>query len=289
VSRLGPQADVFSLGAVLYCLLSPQPPYAGLRPDEVPHAVSHGAYCPLDKSAPGTPADLAALVHKAMDPEPAGRYANAGELAEDVQRFLDDQPLRGVRTSWRRRVQKWVRKNPTATGAALGVALVALIALVRAGAAAIQEAGRDRRLQALAGQIKDQNARSRQALFALREREVAAVGLEKSEIAARLRDLRREIETRHHVLAGAYWAAVVAGGDADQEARRRLIEDYMNHVEFCLDLGDVETAAALASVFTLRVRGEPLFPRIPDQRRLEGIYRRLGGPPKPVEVGPGAD
>jgi hypothetical protein len=63
----------------------------------------------------------------------------------------------------------------------------------------------------------------------------------------------------------------------------------MNHVEFCLDLGDVETAAALASVFTLRVRGEPLFPRIPDQRRLEGIYRRLGGPPKPVEVGPGAD
>jgi hypothetical protein len=61
----------------------------------------------LDRLNPAVPRDLVTVVHKAIEPDPARRYAAAGELAADLRRFLDDQPVRARRVSGVERLARW--------------------------------------------------------------------------------------------------------------------------------------------------------------------------------------
>src|SRR5262249_14742659 len=60
---------------------------------------------------PALPAELETIVLKAMAKEPAERYATAGELADDLRRFLEDRPIRARRPSLWQKVKKWARRN----------------------------------------------------------------------------------------------------------------------------------------------------------------------------------
>ncbi|HEY2515313.1 MAG TPA: serine/threonine-protein kinase, partial [Polyangiaceae bacterium] len=81
------RADVYSLGALLYHLLTGVPPYAALRSGDVLDKVRLEAPRPAESLEPGLPPDLAAVIRKAMARAPADRYATAGEVAEDLRRF----------------------------------------------------------------------------------------------------------------------------------------------------------------------------------------------------------
>ena len=70
------------------------------------------------------PRDLETIVHKAIDRDPAHRYATAGELAADLQRFLDDEPIRARRTSTTERLARWSRHHPGIAGLAAALMLV---------------------------------------------------------------------------------------------------------------------------------------------------------------------
>ena len=95
---------MYSLGLTLYELLAPRPAFGERDRNKLIRQVCHDeARATLD-DRPGIPRDLETIVHKAIEKEPTRRYPTAGELAADLQRFLDDQPIRARRASTAERV-----------------------------------------------------------------------------------------------------------------------------------------------------------------------------------------
>lgn len=88
------RADVYALGAVLYNLLAGAPPFQGESSSALLAQVRREAPAPLRERAAEAPPDLVAIADKAMAREPGQRYSNAGELAEDLRRFLAGRLVR---------------------------------------------------------------------------------------------------------------------------------------------------------------------------------------------------
>src|SRR5262249_23766862 len=74
------------------------------------------------------PADLQTIVLKAMEKEPARRYGTAQEMADDLQRFLEDRPIRARRPALWRRVAKWAHRHAKLVAAAAALTVIALTA-----------------------------------------------------------------------------------------------------------------------------------------------------------------
>jgi serine/threonine-protein kinase len=119
--RLGPRSDVYSLGATLYYLLTGRPPLAGPAADVIPR-VQKGDFHPPQQVAPDLDRALEAICLKAMALKPTDRYASPKALAEDLERWMADEPVTAYREPLSHRVRRWGRRNRTAvTGAAVAV------------------------------------------------------------------------------------------------------------------------------------------------------------------------
>ncbi len=123
--RLGRQSDVYSLGAVLYCLLTGKPPQAGDVVD-VLRAVQTGDLRPPRALDPTIDRALEAVCLKAMALEPADRYATPRALAGDVERWMADERVTAWREPVSRRARRWGRRNRAAVSALAAAVLVAL-------------------------------------------------------------------------------------------------------------------------------------------------------------------
>jgi tetratricopeptide (TPR) repeat protein len=128
VHEVGPLADVYALGAVLYTLLCNRPPFSGAV-GEVLKMVQTEEPTPPRKLVPSLHLDLETICQKAMAREPAARYASAAALAEDLERFAAGEAILARRQSWLARSRRWVRRNHVAVGS--------LAALVAGGIAAL--------------------------------------------------------------------------------------------------------------------------------------------------------
>jgi serine/threonine protein kinase/WD40 repeat protein len=128
------QSDVYSLGVTLYELLTLRPAFADADRGRLIARVTHDDPPRPRRLEPRLPRDLETIVLKAMAREPAARYASAGDLAEDLRRFLADRPIRARRTRWLERTWRWCRHNPVLTF--LGVAVGVLLPLLLLGWAA---------------------------------------------------------------------------------------------------------------------------------------------------------
>jgi serine/threonine protein kinase len=126
LDRLGPATDVYSLGATLYCLLTGRAPVTG---DDYPAKVIRGDITPPRTINPSVPRALEAVCLKAMALRPEDRYPSARALADDVERWLADEPVSARRDPLFTRAWRWVRKHRTLTTTAAAVAVVGLAAL----------------------------------------------------------------------------------------------------------------------------------------------------------------
>jgi Flp pilus assembly protein TadD/tRNA A-37 threonylcarbamoyl transferase component Bud32 len=127
LDQLGPASDLYSLGATLYALLTGRSPFAGGAAGEVLSAVQKGEFPPPRKAEPGVPAALEAVCLKAMALRPRDRYPSAQALAQDVERWLADEPVSAWREPLRVRAGRWVRRHQTAVTATAAATLVALL------------------------------------------------------------------------------------------------------------------------------------------------------------------
>ncbi len=123
IEHLGPQSDVYSLGATLYYLLTGRPPVVG-ELNAVLGAVKRGDVTPPRQVNATIDRALEAVCLKAMAHRPADRYATSKALADDVERWMADEPVSAWREPLSRRARRWAKRNRTAVTAA-AVALVA--------------------------------------------------------------------------------------------------------------------------------------------------------------------
>jgi serine/threonine-protein kinase len=120
--------DVYGIGAVLYQLLTGQPPFAGGTTYETIKLLLETEPRPPRLLNPKVDRDLSTICLKCLEKDPQRRYSSAIALAEDLERWLKHEPIAARRTGLITRARKWVRRNPTS--ALLAASLAALIAAV---------------------------------------------------------------------------------------------------------------------------------------------------------------
>jgi serine/threonine-protein kinase len=138
-----PATDVYSLGATLYAAVTGAPPFEGPSMAEVLRRVREEEPRPPRKVAPALDRDVETIILKAMEKDPRRRYATAAELAEDLRRRLDGEPIAARPAGAAYRLYRRVRRNPQGFGLGAGIAAAALLSL------ALWRAGKGDREQAL--------------------------------------------------------------------------------------------------------------------------------------------
>jgi serine/threonine protein kinase len=127
-AELTPASDIYSLGGVLYAVLTGRGPLEDVPAPARLLRTSMGDVPRPSRLRPGVPAALEAVCLKAMAVEPADRYRDARALAADVEAWLADEPVSAWREPWTVRAVRWMRKRRTLVGSAAAAALAAGIA-----------------------------------------------------------------------------------------------------------------------------------------------------------------
>jgi serine/threonine-protein kinase len=140
---VGPASDLFSLGAILYAILTGQAPYGGHGRGAILEQVKRCAFPTPRQVKPGVPRALEAICLKAMAARPGDRYATALELAAEVKRWLADEPVAAYAEPIRLRVQRWMRRHRAPVTSAAAVLVFSVVGL--AGFATVL-AGKNREL-----------------------------------------------------------------------------------------------------------------------------------------------
>jgi TolB-like protein len=116
--KLGPTADVYSLGAILFDLLTGRPPFLGEHALKVIQQASEKPAPKLRTLMPGLDRDLETICAKCLEREPGARYRSAGDLAEDLERWLQGRHIVARPVSPAARAWRWTRRNPVIAGMA---------------------------------------------------------------------------------------------------------------------------------------------------------------------------
>ena len=131
--QVGPGTDIYSLGAILYRLLIGRPPFVGETPMEVVRQVADCDPIPPRQLQPTVPIDLETICLKCLNKQPGQRYAMQRlQLAEDLRRFLADEPILARPIGWFGRLVKWARRRP-AVASVFGVSGLSVVVLLAAG------------------------------------------------------------------------------------------------------------------------------------------------------------
>jgi eukaryotic-like serine/threonine-protein kinase len=126
---VGPAADVYAMGTILYELLTGRPPFTGETPLTTVLQVLHNEPISVTSLQPTVPRDLETICFKCIQKDPRKRYGSALELAEDVQRFLRNEPILARPARPLEKLWRWARRRPLPAGLLAAGLLAPLVAL----------------------------------------------------------------------------------------------------------------------------------------------------------------
>jgi serine/threonine-protein kinase len=130
LEHIDPRTDIYGLGAILYEVLTGQPPHSGPDLASLLHHVREQDPVRPRQLLATTPLALEAICRKALARRMEDRYTSARELALDVQRWLADEPVSAWREPWRLRAGRWLRHHRAGFAAVLAASLVGVLFLI---------------------------------------------------------------------------------------------------------------------------------------------------------------
>jgi serine/threonine protein kinase/Tfp pilus assembly protein PilF len=217
-------ADVYSLGVILYELLTGRTPFGAENPLEILRQVLEEEPALPRALNPNVEPDLATICLKCLQKEPSRRYGSADALADDLERFLKGEPIRARPTTLWERGRKWAKRRPAAAALVL-VSLVSVLGLAAAGLLyreqqVRQEAREQQRLEGVRVEAQDRFLQARAEAAAERwpdaklalTRVLTLTGSEPSLAALKEQAERRLAEVDHRL--------------AQQAARQKAEKDY---------------------------------------------------------------
>ncbi len=110
------RSDIYSLGLTLYELAALKPAFTETTRAKLLRQITSDSPPAVRAVTPSIPTDLALIIDKAISRDPSHRYQSAGEMAADLQRFLDDRPVLVRRVSTAEQFRRWCRRNPVIAG-----------------------------------------------------------------------------------------------------------------------------------------------------------------------------
>jgi tetratricopeptide (TPR) repeat protein/tRNA A-37 threonylcarbamoyl transferase component Bud32 len=128
---LKPTADVYSLGAILFELLAGRPPFLGEHAFAVIQQAAENPAPRLRSLVKGADRDLETVCARCLERDPTARYFSAGDLAEDLERWLEGRPIIARRVSPPIKVWRWARRSPLLAGSIAGCVLLTIVAGAR--------------------------------------------------------------------------------------------------------------------------------------------------------------
>lgn len=212
--QVGPRGDVYSLGATLYEMLTGRPPFVGTNALSTLMAAVEGEVPPPRRWNPSTPRDAEAICLRAMERDPERRYATAGEMARDIERFLRGESVQARSVSladvWMRRA----RRHRAAVAAVIAAGLVVAVLVVHVG---------KRHADARDLLVQARQAESHALRCEEREARRIALGRARDALAGALAMRPEDEEARaalHRVEAGLSWIDREIAAERDASARR---------------------------------------------------------------------
>jgi serine/threonine protein kinase len=241
LGALGPRSDVYSLGATLYCLLTGKPPFDGEDLGVILQRVQNGDFPRLRQLDTAIDPALEAVCLKAMAARPADRYVSARALADDVDRWLADEPVIAHADPFARRARRWAKRNRTLV--ASGAATLVMAAVGLGVVSAVQTKARNDlavKNTALDLQRRRAEANETQAIDAVKRFRDAVANEPVLKDNPELEALRKRLLKEPLAYFRALRERLQLDGDTRPESLSRLAEAMHEYAHLTDEIGDVE-------------------------------------------------